>query len=83
MYLRKSITFAVMKVWIEQIGGERDLHARQDITWRVIYQFWNEKDINLKLCLIIITLKPQLEVTHNSKYYMALHCNGQGEIDVS
>lgn len=72
MYLRKSITFTAMKVWIEQIEGERDIGARQDITWRVIRQFWNEKDINLKLSLIIITLKSQLEVTHNSKYYIAL-----------
>lgn len=81
MYLRKSITSTAMKVWIEQIEGERDIGARQDITWRVIRQLWNEKDINLKLSLIIITLKPQLEVTHNSQYYIALYRNGQGEID--
>lgn len=45
---------------------ERERDARQHIR-RVTHQSWNEKDINLNLSLIIMTLKPRLEVTHNSK----------------
>lgn len=63
------MTFTVMEVCKEELEErerERDRHARQDIRL-VSHQSWNERDINLNLSLIIMTPKPQLEVTHNSK----------------
>lgn len=68
MYFKKFMTFTVMEVCKERIWGERerDRHARQDIRL-VSHQSWNERDINLNLSLIIMTPKPELEVTHNSK----------------